>query len=78
MRAESAMNKLFTQVGNQRSAESSVSLGNALDEWMRNAEWTARGAPTRAHKAHDVLGCSLGLEGLGVLGVNWCCLDLVG
>ena len=37
-RAESAMNKLLTQVDNQRSVESSVSLGHALDEWMLNTE----------------------------------------
>jgi hypothetical protein len=37
-RAESAMNKLLTQVDNQRSVESSVSLGHALTEWMRNTE----------------------------------------
>jgi integrase len=32
------MNKLLTQVDSQRSVESSVSLGYALDEWMRNTE----------------------------------------
>lgn len=37
-RAERAMNKLLTQVDEQRSVESSVSLGYALDEWMRNVE----------------------------------------
>jgi integrase len=37
-RAESAMNKLLTQVDGQRSVESSVSMGYALDEWMRNTE----------------------------------------
>jgi integrase len=37
-RAESAMNKLLTQVDGQRSVESSVSLGYALDEWMRTTE----------------------------------------
>jgi integrase len=37
-RAERAMNKLLTQVDEQRSTESSVTLGYALDEWMRNAE----------------------------------------
>ena len=37
-RAESAMNKLLAQVDNQRAVESSVSLGYALDEWMRNTE----------------------------------------
>lgn len=37
-RAERAMNKLLVQVDEQRAVESSVSLGYALDEWMRNAE----------------------------------------
>ncbi|HEX5401479.1 MAG TPA: site-specific integrase [Pseudonocardiaceae bacterium] len=37
-RAESAMNKLLTQVDGQRAVQSSVSLGYALDEWMRNTE----------------------------------------
>lgn len=32
------MNRPLTQVDQQRSVESSVSLGYALDEWMRNAE----------------------------------------
>lgn len=37
-RAESAMNRLLTQVDGQRATESSVSLAYALDEWIRNTE----------------------------------------
>ncbi|SNR95405.1 hypothetical protein SAMN06265360_1432 [Haloechinothrix alba] len=37
-RAEKALNRLLTQVDSQRSASSSVTLGYALDEWLRVTE----------------------------------------
>jgi integrase len=37
-RADKALNKLLTQVDQQRATTSSVSLSHTLDEWMRNTE----------------------------------------
>jgi integrase len=37
-RAEKALNKLLTQVDQQRATTSSVSLSHTLDEWMRTTE----------------------------------------
>jgi integrase len=36
--ANTALNKLLSQVAEQRSANSSVTLGYAIDEWMRTSE----------------------------------------
>jgi hypothetical protein len=37
-RAKTALNKLLSQVAEQRSVNSSVTLGYAVDEWMRTNE----------------------------------------
>src|SRR5690349_16682436 len=37
-RAEKVMTRLLAQVDTQRSPESSVSMGHAIDEWLRTSE----------------------------------------
>jgi len=69
-RAESVLNRLLTQVDQQRSAQSTVSLGYAIDQWMRANEIEATTRNTYLGYIERTIKPALGSEPINKLGAR--------